>query len=109
MKWFFLLHFNAVACFCCNITCKRVILLRSVFCCLADLHLVPEKEELKITKVDECGKRVEFTYKSEPVKDIITESEFEKMTNLIGPRPVLKLPTVVNNNNNNVYFLYCAV
>ena len=80
--------------FCC-ITSKRVILLRSVFCCLADLHLVPEKEELEITKVDECGERVEFTYKSEPVKDIITESEFEKMTNLIGPRPVLKLPTVV--------------
>ena len=59
--------------------------------------------KVEITKVDECGERVEFTYKSEPVKVIITESEFEKMTNLIGPRPVLKLPTVVNNNNNNVY------
>ena len=69
--------------------------MRSVFCCLADLHLVPEKEELKITKVDECGKRVEFTYKSEPVVDIITKSEFEKMENLLGPCPVIKLPIIV--------------
>ena len=69
--------------------------MRSVFCCLADLHFVPEKEELKVTKVDECGKRVGFTYKSEPVRDFITESEFEKMKNLLGPCPVLKLPIMV--------------
>ena len=32
IEWFFQqLHFKVVGCFCCNITCKQVILLRSVF------------------------------------------------------------------------------
>ena len=39
--------------------------------CLAGIHLVPENEQLLITKVDEHERTSTFSYRSDPESDII--------------------------------------
>ena len=69
--------------------------LRSVFFVLAGLHLVPEGEQLSITKVDECGRKSTFSYKSNPAEDMMTDSECEKMKNFVGVHQTSKRLTSV--------------
>ena len=52
--------------------------------CLAGPLLVPLNEQLLITKVDECGRTSTFIHSSNPVKDTITDSEFQEINNFVA-------------------------
>lgn len=55
--------------------------------CLVGIHLVPENEELSITKVDEHGGTLAFSFKSDPASDITSVSECEQINNFVGVHP----------------------
>ena len=55
-----------------------------VFFCLAGIHLVPDNEQLLITKVDEHEGPSTFSYRSDPASDLISVSECEKINNFVG-------------------------
>ena len=52
--------------------------------------MVPENEQLLITKVDERGRKSIFSYRSDPEKDMITVSECEQINNFVGVHPKIK-------------------
>ena len=52
--------------------------------CLAGIHLVPDNEQLLITKVDEHEGTSTFSYRSDPASDLISVSECEKINNFVG-------------------------
>ena len=52
--------------------------------CLAGIHLVPDNEQLLITKVDEHEGTSIFSHRSDPASDIISVSEFEQINNFVG-------------------------
>ena len=54
-----------------------------VFFCLAGIQLVPDNEQLLITKVDEHEGPSTFSYRSDPVSDLISVSECEKINNFV--------------------------
>ena len=49
--------------------------------------MVPENEELSITKVDEHGGTLAFSFKSDPASDITSVSEYEQINNFVGVHP----------------------
>ena len=57
--------------------------------------MVPENEKLLITKVDERGGKLTYDYRSDPVKDMITASEYYQMKKLVGDHPKSKWLTSV--------------
>ena len=58
-----------------------------VFFCLAGIQLVPDNEQLLITKVDEHEGPSTFSYRSDPASDLISVSECEKINNFVGVHP----------------------
>ena len=52
--------------------------------CLAGIHLVPDNEQLLITKVDEHEGTSTFSHRSDPASDIISFSELEQINNFVG-------------------------
>ena len=69
---------------------QRSYLIKICLCCLAGIHLVPENEQLSITKVDERGRTSTFSYRSNPAKDTITVSECQQINNFVGVHPKKK-------------------
>ncbi|XP_066025512.1 uncharacterized protein [Pocillopora verrucosa] len=51
------------------------------------IHLVPDNEQLLITKVDEHEGTSTFSYRSDPASDLISVSECEKINNFVGVHP----------------------
>lgn len=52
--------------------------------------MVPEDEKLSITKVDECGRKSTFSYRSNPAVDIMTGSECVEIKKFVGVHPKKK-------------------
>ena len=52
--------------------------------CVAGIHLVPDNEQLLITKVDEHEGTSTFSYRSDPASDIISVSECEQINRFLG-------------------------
>lgn len=49
--------------------------------------MVPENEELSISKVDEHGGLLTFSHRSDPASDIISVWELEQINNFVGVHP----------------------
>ena len=58
--------------------------------CLAGIHLAPEDEKISITKVDECGRKSTFSYKSNLAEDMMTKSEYVAIKKFVGVHPKKK-------------------